>query len=434
MAENREKLVPEIRFKGFTDAWVQRKLGELIDISSASRVHKEEWTEEGVPFFRSSDVTAAFNKTQNAKAFISFDLYEKLATKSGKVSKSDVLVTGGGSIAIPYLVPNDEPLYFKDADLIWLKTNKHLNGLYLFYFYSSPKLRKYVSSISHIGTISHYTIEQAKATPISNPCMKEQAAIGKFFNSLDNAITLYKRKLEGLQGLKKAFLQQMFPHTRAFVPKLRFSDFADIWKQRKLGDLIKNRIIIEQSDGNHGELYPRIDEFQERGVPYISASNISSDGNDIDFSSVKYLSQERGIMFRKGVAKDGDILLAHNATVGPSLKLKMSFNYAILSTSLTLFRLDDTMMNAGFFLALLRSRGFQFQLERFMKQTTRNQVPILTQRLIDISYPIDIEEQRQIGVFFNSFDTIITLYKRKIECLQELKKGYMQRMFPRTGV
>ncbi len=62
---------PKRRFAGFSDAWQQRKLGELMDISSASRVHKEEWTENGVPFFRTSDVVAAFKGTENNKAFIS---------------------------------------------------------------------------------------------------------------------------------------------------------------------------------------------------------------------------------------------------------------------------------------------------------------------------------------------------------------------------
>ena len=126
------ELFPELRFPGFTDPWEQRKLGDLTNISSASRVHKNEWTESGVPFFRSSDVVSAFKGEENEKAFISYSLYEELAKKSGKVQEGDVLITGGGSIGIPYLVRNNEPLYFKDADLLWLRQSRSCQA--------SPKL------------------------------------------------------------------------------------------------------------------------------------------------------------------------------------------------------------------------------------------------------------------------------------------------------
>ena len=112
---------PEIRFKGYTDDWEEKTLGNLFEITSASRVLKNEWTASGIPFFRSSDVVSDYKKTDNIKAFISHELYKKLSTISGCVQKNDILVTGGGSIGIPYLVKTNEPLYFKDADLLWLK-------------------------------------------------------------------------------------------------------------------------------------------------------------------------------------------------------------------------------------------------------------------------------------------------------------------------
>ena len=111
--------VPEIRFQGFHGDWEQHKIGSLTNVLSASRVHKDEWTKDGVPFFRSSDVISAFNGKENEKAFISFKLYEQLVKSSGKLEKNDILITGGGSIGIPYIVPDNTPLYSKDADLIW---------------------------------------------------------------------------------------------------------------------------------------------------------------------------------------------------------------------------------------------------------------------------------------------------------------------------
>ena len=202
--------IPEVRFEGFTEEWEQRTLGELMDISSASRVHKNEWTKSGVRFFRSSDVVASYNKKKNTEAFISHELYEELSSKSGKVSQGDILITGGGSIGIPYLIKDEEPLYFKDADLIWLKNSEKLNGYFLFTYFITNGFRQYLGSISHIGTISHYTIEQAKVTPISLPNEKEQDQLGSFFEQLDNAIALHQQKIINYQTAKSALFKKMF--------------------------------------------------------------------------------------------------------------------------------------------------------------------------------------------------------------------------------
>lgn len=202
--------VPEIRFKGFSEAWEEKTLGDLFGIASASRVHKHEWTESGVPFFRSSDVVSNYKGQENSKAFISFELYEELSKKSGRVQKNDILVTGGGSIGIPYLVKSNEPLYFKDADLLWLKNSDNLNGYFLYIFFSTVIFRDYINSITHTGTISHYTIEQAKATPIKVPKREEQEKIGNYFKNLDNLLILNHGELEKLKNLKKALLEKMF--------------------------------------------------------------------------------------------------------------------------------------------------------------------------------------------------------------------------------
>ena len=205
------------------------------------------------------------------------------------------------------------------------------------------------------------------------------------------------------------------------------------WEQRKLGDLIEDNIIIEQSDGNHGELYPRSDEFTDAGIPYIAASAISSSGDDIDFNLVKYLPLKRAEQFRKGVAQNGDILLAHNATVGPCLQLSMEYDFAILSTSLTLFRINENKMNSKFFLQMLRSDLFQNQLFKYMKQTTRSQVPILTQRKLEVCYPNNTQDQELIGTYLSNLDHLITLHQRKCDETKTLKKYMLQKMFPQNG-
>lgn len=174
-------------------AWEQRKLGELTTILSAVRVHKEEWRTAGVPFYRSSDVMAAFKGTENERVFISQELFEQLSAQSGAPQKGDVMVTGGGSVGTPYIVPDNKPLYTKDADLIWIKRHTEINPKFLYSFFISPIFKSYIRSISHVGTIAHYTIEQVKETPLLMPCsIVEQKAIGSFLGNLDSLITLHQ--------------------------------------------------------------------------------------------------------------------------------------------------------------------------------------------------------------------------------------------------
>jgi type I restriction enzyme S subunit len=202
---------PEIRFAGFTDDWEQRKLGEITELKSASRVHREEWTTEGVPFYRSSDVMAAINGTENDKAFISQKLYQKLSSVSGRLEAGDILVTGGGSVGNPYIVPDNAPLYTKDADLLWIKNQGRFNPYFVYEFFLSPSFRSYLGSISHVGTIAHYTITQLSETPISLPSVEEQDKLGKYFQRIDHLITLHQRKCDELKEVKKFMLQNMFP-------------------------------------------------------------------------------------------------------------------------------------------------------------------------------------------------------------------------------
>ena len=205
----KKKKKPEIRFEGFTDDWEQRKLGEITELKSASRVHKEEWTTSGIPFYRSSDVMAAINGTKNEKAFISEELYEKLSDVSGKLEAGDVLITGGGSVGNPYIVPDNEPLYTKDADLLWIKNQGKFYPYFLYEFFFSPIFRNYLASISHVGTIEHYTITQLSDTPICLPSFEEQKKVGEYFQALDHLITLHQRKVKILKFIKKLLLEKM---------------------------------------------------------------------------------------------------------------------------------------------------------------------------------------------------------------------------------
>lgn len=202
---------PEIRFKGFADPWEQRKLGDMMNVTSVKRIHQSDWTDSGVRFLRARDIVAAAkNEEPDDYLYISKEKYEEYSALSGKVSVSDLLVTGVGTIGVPYLVRNLEPLYFKDGNIIWFQNSDKIDGKFLFYSFSAEQIQGFINESAGIGTVGTYTIESGKKTPISLPNQIEQAKVGEFFQQLDDLITLHQRELEKLQSIKKALLEKMF--------------------------------------------------------------------------------------------------------------------------------------------------------------------------------------------------------------------------------
>ena len=175
---------PEIRFKGFTDPWEQRKLGDMMNVTSVKRIHQSDWTDSGVRFLRARDIVAAAkNEEPDDYLYISKEKYEEYSALSGKVSVSDLLVTGVGTIGVPYLVRNLEPLYFKDGNIIWFQNSDKIDGKFLFYSFSAEQIQCFINESAGIGTVGTYTIESGKKTPISLPNQIEQAKVGEFFQA-----------------------------------------------------------------------------------------------------------------------------------------------------------------------------------------------------------------------------------------------------------
>lgn len=210
------------------------------------------------------------------------------------------------------------------------------------------------------------------------------------------------------------------------VPKLRFAEFSGSWIKDKISSFIKDGFIIGHLDGNHGALYPRSEEFSQNGVPYISATDFSS--GEVDFNSCKYLPISRANQFKKGIAKSGDVLFAHNATVGPVSLLNTNHDFVILSTTATYFRCDTNKLNNVFLKNSLEGEHFVKQYSSIMSQSTRNQVPITAQRDLIISVP-NIREQNKIAYFLSAVDDKITLLKKQYDLLCHYKKGMMQKIF-----
>lgn len=209
-------------------------------------------------------------------------------------------------------------------------------------------------------------------------------------------------------------------------PKLRFKEFNDEWNIAKIQQLLDNRAIISHLDGNHGALYPRSQEFVSVGVPYITANDFST--GKVDTITCKKLTPEKASQFKKGVAINGDVLFAHNATVGPVALLKTTEPFVILSTTATYFRTNNSILLNTFLKTVLEAPYFVKQYTPIMKQTTRNQVPLLTQRKLNIAFP-SITEQKKIAEFLSKVDEVISEREEEVKDLEKQKKGLMQKIF-----
>lgn len=415
------KNVPEIRFKEFYDEWISKKLGDMVYISSASRVRKDEWTSEGIPFFRSSDVISKYTKKYNTPAFITGTLYQKLSEKSGKMKAGDLLVTGGGTIGIPYLIENEDPLYFKDADLIWLKSSGVIDGNFLYNFYISPQTRRYISSITHIGTISHYTIEQGKDTPISLPVKSEQQKNGTFFKRLDDTIALQQQLVEQQQQYKKAMLQKMFPQNGERVPKIRFDEFSGEWKEKTIHEVVDGTIA-------DGDWIEKEHIFEQGEYRIIQTGNLGL-GEFIDkTNSAKFFHQKDFDELKANEIFANEILISRLAEpAGRTIILPETGSKMVTAVDVTIIRPNENF-NSYFFVTLMNSERNLSKISPKVTGTSHKRISRKNLENILLSIP-SIEEQRKVGSLFQKIDETITLQKQKMEHYKEMKKALLQRMF-----
>ena len=193
------KHIPEIRFKGFTDAWEQCKLGSLATVEMNKRIFKEQTTTKGdIPFYK----IGTFGS--DADSFISRDLFEEYKNKYPYPNIGDILISASGSIGRT-VVYNGEDAYYQDSNIVWLNHNGKIDNSFLLQFYNQVKWAGLEGS-----TIKRLYNKNILETYIAVPKIEEQRLIGEFFKLVDSSITLHQRKLERLQEVKKDLLQKMF--------------------------------------------------------------------------------------------------------------------------------------------------------------------------------------------------------------------------------
>ena len=193
-----------------------------------------------------------------------------------------------------------------------------------------------------------------------------------------------------------------------------------------IGDLIKAGVISAHKDGNFGSLYPRIEDFSDEGLPLLTAKVVN--GGRIDFGAAQKLKREKAARLPFGFIQAGDVLLSHNATVGRVAVVPEFNGQALIGTSLTYFRLDPSRLLPRYLAGFFESRDFQNQLAGVMGLSTRNQVPITAQRLLEVEVP-PLRVQLLISEFVGALDDRIALLRDTNATLEAIAQALFKSWF-----
>jgi hypothetical protein len=286
-----------------------------------------------------------------------------------------------------------------------------------------PKFFFYQLQAAELGTLGyarHYRL--LRQLEIAYPSPPEQRRIVRVLDEAFGGVAGAKANAErNLQSTQLLFDCRMESLLATRGPG---------WEEVTLQALLDRGWIEGHLDGNHGSDYPRKAEFFSEGVPYVSANCLRADG--IDMGLAKHLSPSRAALMRKGVAKNGDVLFAHNATVGPVAILRTAEDKVILSTSLTYYRCNQAHILPEYLAHYMRSSAFRRQYLQVMQQSTRNQVPITKQREFFHLVP-PLADQRliveQLDGLLNNCQVVGSIYQRKLAALDALKQSLLHQAF-----
>jgi len=194
--------------------WKNVKLGEVFDIGSSKRVHKKDWADSGVPFYRAREIVKlAQNGFVDNALFITEELFEQFEKKTGSPKAGDLMVTAVGTLGICYLVKPEDRFYFKDASVLWFRPKTEINTRYVEYLFQSPDIIEQ-SNDNQGATVGTLTISRAKDMEIPLPPLDEQDRIVSTLDGLKRQTqqleALYKENLKSIGELKLSLLQKAF--------------------------------------------------------------------------------------------------------------------------------------------------------------------------------------------------------------------------------
>ena len=402
MQDNEKK--PALRFKDFTDPWEQRKFSDIT--FPAGEKNRDNLPLESYSITNEHGFIPQDEKFENGGTMREADkrMYYIVFPNSFAYNPARINV---GSIG--YQNTGKDVIVSSLYEVF--KTSDDVDDRLLWHWFKSPDFQKLIFQLQEGGVRLYFYYDKLCMGTVSLPSLEEQRKIGQFFDSLDTLITLHQRKYEKLVNIKKSMLDKMFPQNGASVPEIRFKGFTDPWEQRKFSDITfpageKNRdnLPLESySITNEHGFIPQDEKFENGGTMreadkrmyYIVFPNsFAYNPARINVGSIGYQNTGKDVI--------------------------VSSLYEVFKTS---DDVDDRLLWHWF-----KSPDFQKLIFQLQEGGVRLYFYYDKLCMGTVSLP-SLEEQRKIGQFFDSLDTLITLHQRKLEKLQNIKKSCLEKMF-----
>ena len=408
---------PAIRFKGFTDAWEQRKLGELLKtITTGKSVNSDDGAVAvgDIGILKTSCVSYDRFNPYESKPVVK----DELQSVKCAVEKDSVIVSRMNTperVGACGYVSTDFPNLFLPDRLWKLKFQDNVDAYFVYMMLVSSVYKEKITSMASGTSGSMYNIPKETflnlqlVVPVQT---SEQRKIGQVLRQLNDLITLHQRKYDKLQVLKKAMLEKMFPKNGSSVPEIRFKGFTDAWEQRKLTE------FVEFFSG----LTYTPNDVQENGTLVLRSSNVSN-GEVVDADNV-YVNPQ---VVNSENVKVGDIVVVvrngSRSLIGKHAQIKAFMPNTVIGAFMTGIRSECP----EFTNALLNTSRFEEEIAMNMGATI-NQITGYMFSKMEFKVPC-LDEQKKIGEYFEKLDNLITLHQRELEKLQNIKKSMLEKMF-----
>ena len=375
---------PAIRFKGFTDTWEQRKLGDIFKYEQpqAYIVESTEYDDR----FQIPVLTAG---QSFVLGYTDEDFGIKNASPRNPVVIFDDFTTSSHYVDFPFKIKSSA---MKLLSLVNEKDDIHCAYNVLQNIGYEP-----VSHERHwISTFAKFNVYMPQNSA-------EQKCIGNYFANLDNLITLHQRKYDKLTNVKKSMLEKMFPKNGSNVPEIRFKGFTEAWEQRKLGELVDR--VVRKNTNNESTL-PLTISAQYGLVDQITYFNNRVASRDV---SNYYLVLNGEFAYNKSTS-DG-------YPFGAVKRLDL-YEKGVLSTLYIVFApKKEQQIDSDYLTVFFDTDRWHKGVAERAAEGARNHglLNISAEDFfdIDLSVPKDIVEQKQIGAFIRQLDNLITLHQRK---------------------
>ncbi len=386
------------------DGWELKKLDDIFNVKSSKRVHKSDWRNKGVPFYRAREVVKLSRDgfVEN-ELYISEKLYNEYALKTGVPEKDDIIISAVGTLGQCYLVNENDKFYFKDASVLWFQKKREIESKYIEYAFKSNLVLKQVLHKSMGATVGTLTITRARKIKIPIPPLEEQQQIVQIldqaFAKIDQAIANLKQNIQNAEDLFQSKLNQIFSQQgEGGVQSLPKG-----WEEKKLGEVCENldrkRVPITKSKRESGE------------IPYYGASGI------VDYVK-DYLFDEELLL----VSEDGANLLARTYPIAFSISGKTWVN-----NHAHVLRFKD-QIDQKFIELYLNSISLEPYVSG-MAQPKLNQKKLNSIKVPDVSKKEKEIIVKNILLVKENTNSLIEKYESKLKNLEELKKSLLEKAF-----